>query len=59
MMMMMMMMWTALGAWESFRESMKALAIDSQVYYELKQHKPWFDEECSKLLFYRKQTKLQ
>jgi hypothetical protein len=28
-------------------------------YYELKQHKTWFDEECSKLLNKRKQAKLQ
>jgi len=21
-------------------------------YYEMKQHKPWFDDECSKLLVY-------
>jgi hypothetical protein len=25
----------------------------------LKKHKPWFDEWCSKLLYQRKQTKLQ
>jgi hypothetical protein len=25
----------------------------------VKQHKPWFDEECSKLLDQRKQAKLQ
>jgi hypothetical protein len=25
----------------------------------LKKHKPWFDEECSKLLDQRKQAKLQ
>jgi hypothetical protein len=28
-------------------------------YYELKKHKPWFDERCSKLLDRRKQVKLQ
>jgi hypothetical protein len=27
-------------------------------YYELKKHKPWFDEGCSKLLNRRKQAKL-
>jgi hypothetical protein len=27
--------------------------------YELKKHKPWFDERCSKLLDQRKQAKLQ
>jgi len=25
----------------------------------LKQHKPWFDEECSRLLDQRKQVKMQ
>jgi hypothetical protein len=28
-------------------------------YYELKKHKPWFSEGCSKLLNQRKQAKLQ
>jgi hypothetical protein len=28
-------------------------------YYELKRHKPWFDEGCSELLGQRKQAKLQ
>jgi hypothetical protein len=29
--------------------------IESLCYYELKKHKPWFDEGCSKLLDHRKQ----
>jgi hypothetical protein len=33
--------------WESIRENMKASAAESLGYYELKQHKLWFDEECS------------
>jgi hypothetical protein len=28
-------------------------------YHELKKHKPWFDEGCSKLLDQRKQAKFQ
>jgi len=36
------------GAWKSIRQSIKASATDSLDYYVLKQHKPWFDEECSK-----------
>jgi hypothetical protein len=28
-------------------------------YYDLKKHKPWFNEGCSKLLDQRKQAKLQ
>jgi hypothetical protein len=34
-------------------------AKESLGYYELKQHKPWYDEGCSKLLDQRKQAKLQ
>jgi hypothetical protein len=34
-------------------------AKESLGCYELKQHKPWFDEECLKLLDERKQAKLQ
>jgi hypothetical protein len=34
-------------------------AKESLNYYELKKHKPWFDEGCSKLLDERKQAKLQ
>jgi ribosomal protein S17E len=28
-------------------------------YYELKKHKPWFDDGCSKLLDQRKQVNMQ
>jgi hypothetical protein len=45
--------------WESIAENIKTSATQSLGYYELKQHKPWFDEECSKLLGRRKQAKLQ
>jgi hypothetical protein len=38
---------------------MKASATDSPGYYKLKQHKLWFDDECSKLLGQRKQAKLK
>jgi hypothetical protein len=34
-------------------------AAETIDYYNLKQHKPWFDEECSKLLYQRMQAKLQ
>jgi hypothetical protein len=34
-------------------------AKESLRYYELKKHKPWFDEGCSKLSDQRKQDKLQ
>jgi hypothetical protein len=41
------------------RENIKFSAKESLGYYELKKHKPWFDEGCSKLLHQRKQAKLQ
>jgi hypothetical protein len=47
------------SAWEMIRENVKISARESLGYYELKKHKPWFDEECSKLLDQRKQAKLQ
>jgi hypothetical protein len=34
---------------ESIRENTKASATDSPGYYELKQHKPLFHDECSEL----------
>jgi len=38
---------------------MHTSATENLGYYKMKQHKLWFDEECSKLLHQRKQTKLQ
>jgi hypothetical protein len=38
--------------------NIKASAIENIDYYELKQHKLWFGEECKKLLDHRKQAKL-
>jgi hypothetical protein len=46
-------------AWEIIGENIKISAKDSLGYYELQKHKPWFDEGCSKLLYQRKQAKLQ
>jgi hypothetical protein len=46
-------------AWETIRENIKISAKESLGYYELKMHKPWFDEGCSKLLDQRKQAKLR
>ena len=46
-------------AWESAIENMKTSAKDSLGLYELKQHKPWFDEECLGFLDQRKQAKMQ
>jgi hypothetical protein len=46
-------------AWEMIRENIKISAKESLGYCELKKHKPWFDEACSKLVDQRKQAKLQ
>jgi hypothetical protein len=40
-------------------ENIRASVIESLSHYELKQHKPQFDEECSELLDQIKQAKLQ
>jgi hypothetical protein len=45
--------------WEMIRENIKNSAKASPCYNELKKHKPWFDDGCSKLLDQRKQDKLQ
>jgi hypothetical protein len=44
-------------AWKTTKENIKISAKESLGYYELKQHKPWFGERCSKLLDRRKQAK--
>jgi hypothetical protein len=41
------------------RENIKISAKESLGYFELKKHKPWFDEECSKLFDQKKEAKLQ
>jgi hypothetical protein len=46
-------------AWETIRKNIKISAKASLGYYDLKKHKPWFDDECSKLLEQRKQAKLK
>jgi hypothetical protein len=47
------------NAWESIRENIKTSAKDNLGYQKLKHNKPWFDDECSKLIDQRKQAKLQ
>jgi hypothetical protein len=44
---------------ETIRENIKISAKESLGYYELKQHKPRFQEGCSELLDEREQTTLQ
>jgi hypothetical protein len=47
------------SALEMMRVNTKISAKESLGYFELRKHKPWFDEGCSKLLDKRKQAKLQ
>jgi hypothetical protein len=47
------------STWETIRENLKFSAKESLGYFDLKKHKPWFDEECSTLLAQRNQAKLQ
>ena len=46
-------------AWESIKENIKTSATDSLGMHEMKQDKPWFDEECLGILDQRKQAKMQ
>jgi hypothetical protein len=47
------------SAWETIGDNINISAKENLRYFELKKHKPWFDEGCSKLLDQRKQAKLQ
>jgi len=44
--------------WENIKENIKALAKESLELHELKQHKPWFDEEYLGFLDQRKWAKM-
>ena len=46
-------------AWENIKENIKTSAKDSLCLQELKQHKPWFDDECLGFLDQRNQDKMQ
>ena len=45
-------------AWENIKENIKTPAKECLGLHELKQHKPWFVEECLHFLDERKQAKL-
>jgi hypothetical protein len=47
------------NAWESIRENIKTSAKENLGYQRLKHNKPWFEDECSKLIDQQKQAKLQ
>jgi len=40
--------------WENFKENINTSVKESLGLHELKQHKPWFNEECSGFLDQRK-----
>jgi hypothetical protein len=46
------------SAWEKIRGNINISARESLGYYELRKHKPWFEEGCSRLLNQRKRAKL-
>ena len=46
-------------AWKNIKENIKIPSQQSQGLYELEQHKPWFDEECSGFLDQKKQAKVR
>jgi uncharacterized phage infection (PIP) family protein YhgE len=46
-------------AWKRIRENINISAKETLSYYELRKHKPWLGEGCSKVLDQRKQAKLQ
>ena len=46
-------------ACENIKENIKISANESLGMYQQKQHKPWFDKECSQFLDQRNQAKMQ
>jgi hypothetical protein len=47
------------GAWETIRDSIKISTKESLCCFEFKNHKQWCDEGCPKILYQRKEDKLQ
>jgi hypothetical protein len=43
--------------WKTIRENIKISAKETLRYYELKKHKPWFNEGCPKLLHQNSKSK--
>ena len=46
-------------AQENIKENIETSLKESLVLHELKQQKPWFDQECSRVLEQRLQAKMQ
>jgi len=47
------------GTWENIKENIQTTAKESLGLHELKQNKPWFEEECLGFLDQGKQAKMQ
>ena len=47
------------STWENIKGNIKEPQLKSLCLYELKQHNPWFEEECLRFLDQRKQAKMQ
>jgi len=45
--------------WESIKENIQTSAKESLGLHELKQNRPWFEEECLGFLDQRKRVKMQ
>jgi len=45
--------------WENIKENIKTSTKESLGLHELKQHKPWFDEQCLGFFDQRKQASMQ
>jgi len=45
--------------WKNIKENIQTSAKESLGLHKLKQHKPWFDEECLGFLDQRKRAKMQ
>ena len=45
--------------WENIKENIKTSAKERVGLQALKEHKQWFDEECSQFIDQRKQVKMQ
>jgi len=45
--------------WKNTKENIKTSVKESLGLHELKQNKPWFDEECLGFLDHRKRAKMQ
>jgi hypothetical protein len=47
------------SSWKSIGEKIKTSAKETLEYHRLRHNKPWFDDECLKLINHWKQAKLQ